>query len=177
MTSYPPPGYPPPGQPQPGYPQPAFPYDPNDLSKPLYGATIGQAFTRFWKKYVVFTGRASRSEFWWWYLVAAGVSVVLGSINLAVVGVYVPPAATSANFDPRQIFLDSMLHSLRASIASSIWSLAIFVGQLALSTRRLHDTGRSGWWYLLILIPLVGVIILIVFWAEAPKPAGQRYDR
>jgi uncharacterized membrane protein YhaH (DUF805 family) len=171
MSSYPQPGYPP----QPGYQQ-QLPSDPADLSRPLYGATIGQAFTRFWKKYTVFHGRASRSEFWWWYLVAALVSFVLSAIGLALVGAYVPPTVT-ADTDVSQIFLDSFTHSLKGSIASSIWGLVILVGQLALSTRRLHDTGRSGWWYLLILIPLVGPIILIVFWAEGPKREGQRYDR
>ena len=145
------------------------------LSQPLYGATIGQAVRRFWKKYATFTGRASRAEFWWWYLVAALVSFVLNAINRLFAG---PQPAQPV--DPAQLsqyVSDVMAWSLRGSVLSLIWGLATLVGTIALSTRRLHDTNRSGWWYLLILIPVVGFIILVVFWASAPKPEGQRYDR
>ena len=44
-----------------------------------------------------------------------------------------------------------------------IWSLATLVPQIAITIRRLHDIGKSGWWYLICLIPLVGAIILLVF--------------
>ena len=56
---------------------------------------------------------------------------------------------------------------------SLLWGLATLVGLIALSTRRLHDTYRSGWWNLIYFVPLVGVIVLIVFWASAPKPEGH----
>ncbi len=54
------------------------------LSQPLYGASIGQAVSRFFKKYATFSGRASRSEFWWWYLVFVVVTGVLYAIAVAV---------------------------------------------------------------------------------------------
>lgn len=145
------------------------------LSQPLYGATIGQAVRRFAKKYTTFTGRASRAEFWWWYLVSTLVSFVLSAINRLFAGPQPLPPTTQDQLN--QYFTDVMAWSLRGSVLGLIWGLATLVGMIALSTRRLHDTNRSGWWYLIILIPIVGAIILIVFWASAPKPEGQRYDR
>lgn len=56
------------------------------LDQPLYGATIGQAFVRFWKKYVVFSGRASRSEFWWAVLITTIIGVVIEVIGIAAGG-------------------------------------------------------------------------------------------
>lgn len=47
------------------------------LDKPYYGCSFQEAFLRFWKKYTVFKGRASRSEFWWWVLAAFGINIVL----------------------------------------------------------------------------------------------------
>ena len=171
-----PPGY---GQPPPPYGQPQPPYGQVGgdvpLSQPLYGATIGQAVRRFWKKYAIFTGRASRAEFWWWYLVATLVSFVLNAINRLFAGPQPAQPVSEDQLGP--YFAQVMAWSFQSSALALVWGLATLVGTLALSTRRLHDTGRSGWWYLIILVPIVGAIILIVFWASAPKPEGQRYDR
>jgi len=165
------------GQPAP-YGQPQQPYGQAGgevpLSQPLYGATIGQATKRFWKKYATFRGRASRSEFWWWYLVAALVSFVLNIISQVTAGPQPLPPTSEA--DLGGYFGEVVAWSLRASLGSLIWGLVTLVGTIALSTRRLHDTGRSGWWYLIAFVPVVGLVVLIVFWASAPTPEGQRYD-
>ena len=145
------------------------------LSQPLYGATIQQAVRRFFKKYATFSGRASRAEFWWWYLATSLVSLVLSAISRIFAGPQ--PLAPTTQDQLNQYFSDVMAWSVKGSVLSLIWGLATLVGLIALSTRRLHDTGRSGWWNFIYFIPLVGVIILIVFWASAPKPEGQRYDR
>ena len=50
-----------------------------------------------------------------------------------------------------------------------IFTLATLLPQLAVGARRLHDTGRSGWWWLICLVPLIGIIVLIVFWAQPSK--------
>ena len=148
------------------------------LSQPYYGAPIGQAVRRFWKKYATFTGRASRAEFWWWFLVSYLISFVLGIIGQAIAGPQpLPPVDATTQGDISVYMTSVFAWSAKASILSGLWALATFVGMISLSTRRLHDTNRSGWWYLIGLIPLVGAIILIVFWASAPKPEGQRYDR
>lgn len=171
--------------PQQPYGQPQQPYGQVGevpLSQPLYGASIGQALRRYPKKYATFSGRASRSEFWWWILVYALVGFVLNLINQAIAGPQPqPPVATATSYvsqaELTQYFYAVLGWAAKASIAGGIWFLVNLVGLIALSARRLHDTGRSGWWTLLYLVPVVGQIIVIVFWASAPKPGGQRYDR
>lgn len=94
------------------------------------------------RKYAQFQGRARRAEFWWFYLlfiVAIIVAVVLDGV--------VSGASEGDLFGPFTI----------------IAMLALFVPYLAVAVRRLHDTGRSGWWLLLSLIPLVSIVLLIFF--------------
>jgi uncharacterized membrane protein YhaH (DUF805 family) len=124
--------------------------DPNDLSRPLREATFQQAAQRFFKKYADFNTRSSRSEFWWWILLAVIIGLVLSVLGRA------------AGF-----FM----------IIYYLWALATIVPSLALGARRLHDTGRSGWWQFLGLIPCVGTIFLIVWWASAPTVNGDKYNR
>lgn len=90
------------------------------LNKPYYGCSIQEAFLRFWKKYVVFKGRASRSEFWWWTLASLVIQVALSLI------------------------IDASDNHL--SFLSTLWGLAIFIPGIALAIRRLHDINKSGWW-------------------------------
>lgn len=106
------------------------------LDQPYYGCPFPEAFLRFWKKYVVFTGRASRSEYWWWTLAALGINIVLGII-----------ADVS---DDKLAFL------------TGIWSLAVFIPGLAVSVRRLHDINKSGWWLAALYgVMVIGVILMI----------------
>jgi uncharacterized membrane protein YhaH (DUF805 family) len=149
--------YYPPGQ------QPATGYGggPVPLQAPLYGASVSQAFTRFWKKYATFTGRASRSEFWWWALINFLITSVLSSIGVAIAG-----GDTSAA---------AMMSGSRNAL-SGLWGLVTLIPGLALGVRRLHDTNRSGWWLLIVLIPVIGAIVLIIFAASQSHPAGSRYD-
>ena len=100
-------------------------------------------------KYAEFNGRASRSEFWWPWLFAVVVNM---AINL-ILGA----------------------DSTAGSIVGGLFALAILVPQLAVGARRLHDTGRSGWWQLLYLT-CVGIIVLIVFWALPEKAEGDKYN-
>lgn len=94
------------------------------------------------KKYTVFDGRAHRTEFWMFTLVNIIVSVALSIVD-AVIG-------TGGDY---------------GGLLSGIYGLAVLIPSLAVGARRLHDTGRSGWWQLLALIPIVGAIILIVWFA------------
>lgn len=142
-------------------PAPSYPNAPGGLDQPLRGASIGQAFVRFWKKYATFSGRASRSEYWWFVLVSFVVSVVITLIGTVVAG-DMTTASTTTGVD---------------DVLSGLWGLATLIPSLALAVRRLHDTNRSGWWVLLGLVPLVGWIILIVWYASGPNPAGMRFDR
>ncbi|NEC86295.1 DUF805 domain-containing protein [Streptomyces sp. SID12501] len=87
------------------------------------------------KKYVVFSGRARRKEYWMFALISIVISIVLTIID-KFIGV---------------------------QILSTVYALAVFLPGLALNVRRLHDTGRSGWWLLIVFVPLVGAITLLVF--------------
>lgn len=136
---------------------------PTRLDEPLYGASPREAFVRFWTKYATFSGRASRSEFWWWTLISFVISAVISVFGIALVGGDM--TAWNASFTKPD------------DIVSYVFGLATLIPTLALGTRRLHDTDRSGWLQLLLLIPLVGVIILIVWWASASIRDGERYDK
>ncbi len=59
--------------------------------------------------------------------------------------------------------------SLVSELIADIAALALFLPSLAVAVRRLHDTGRSGWWLLIGLIPIIGTIVLIVFWVQESK--------
>ncbi len=96
------------------------------------------------KQYAVFSGRAQRAEFWWFVLFNVIVSVVLSLID-RVLG-----TTAGANI----------------GILSSIYSLAVLIPSLAVAVRRLHDTGRSGWWLLIGLVPFIGWIALIIFYVQ-----------
>jgi uncharacterized membrane protein YhaH (DUF805 family) len=92
-----------------------------------------------------------------------------------------------ANFNGRDVrseywwfVLASVLISVAFSIArldivGNLFSLAVLIPTIAAATRRLHDTGRSGWWQLLVLIPIVGFIILIVWLASEGKQETNQY--
>lgn len=129
---------------------------------PFYGATPAQAWDRFWKKYATFSGRASRSEYWWMALISIGVGVVIEVVGFI---------ASGGDLDLGNEELLGV-----GDILNYIWSLLTLVPSLAVTVRRLHDTDRSGWWILIGLVPLVGWIILIVWTASASKPAGARFD-
>ena len=66
------------------------------------------------------------------------------------------------------IFLVGAALSLLSTTLASLFYLAVLLPDLAVGARRLHDTGKSGWWQLLLIVPL-GVIVLIVFWVQEPK--------
>jgi uncharacterized membrane protein YhaH (DUF805 family) len=115
------------------------------------------------QKYADFSGRARRSEYWFWvlfYLIVQAIASIIDNIL-------------------------GTRNSSGTGLVTSIASLALLVPWLAVSARRLHDTGRSGWWTLLWIIPIVGWIILIVWWAQdsqgenkygpSPKGYGQEY--
>jgi uncharacterized membrane protein YhaH (DUF805 family) len=74
-------------------------------------------------------------------------------------------------------FLFTLLACIVAGVISEtlslLFSLAVLIPSFAVGARRLHDTGRSGWWQLLYLVPLVGLIIVLIFMAQESKPGGE----
>jgi len=107
----------------------------------------------YWKRvvlerYAQFTGRARRAEFWWFFLA----SFIIGiGFNILI--------AVSSIF----------------WIVYVLYALALLIPNLAVGVRRLHDTDKSGWWLLIGLIPLIGIIVLIVFFATDGQPGPNQY--
>jgi len=103
-----------------------------------------QAVQTCLNKYADFAGRAQRSEFWWFVLFNFIGSIVLNIIDTAILGV---PAL------------------------SILWTLGLLIPGIAVSIRRMHDLDKSGWWILIPLVPIVG-IILYIYWAAQRGTAG-----
>lgn len=99
------------------------------------------------KKYAEFNGRAHREEFWMFTAVNLGIM-----IGLSVIG--------------------ALLHLW---ILRTLYGLAVFLPSIAVGARRLHDTDRTGWWQLIGLVPIIGIIVLIVFFIQDSVPAENQY--
>ncbi|RZQ56045.1 DUF805 domain-containing protein [Pseudidiomarina tainanensis] len=106
------------------------------------------------KKYAVFSGRARRSEYWFFVLFNVIIGFVLGFID-GILGLGNPEAGVG--------------------VLGTIYSLAVLIPSIAVGVRRLHDTDRSGWWLLIGLIPLIGAIVLIVFFVMDSTPGDNRF--
>jgi uncharacterized membrane protein YhaH (DUF805 family) len=141
-------------------PMPAPPLD-----WPHYGIGFGGAIVRGFKKYAKFAGRASRSEYWWWTLFTTASFIVL-VVPATVIGIQTSPDGGETPGLPAVPLLVLLL----------LFYLAIVVPTIAVTVRRLHDAGYSGWLFLLTLIPSVGWLILLVFTLMPPSPAGAKYD-
>lgn len=87
------------------------------------------------KKYADFSGRARRKEYWMYILIYFVLCIIVSALD-AFLGM---------------------------GFLSLIFSIALLIPSLSIATRRLHDTGRSGWWQLIALLPLIGFIVLLVF--------------
>ena len=99
--------------------------------------------------YAKFDGRARRSEYWYWVLAVVIAEIVILGIRTVAEGL-------------GQILYIALI-------------LAVLVPSIAVAIRRLHDTGRSGWWILIGLIPIIGAIVLIVFYVQDSAPGANEY--
>ena len=124
------------------------------------------AVTSVFRNYATFSGRARRAEYWWFILFSLIVSAILSVLDGALFGY----SFTSMTGDGSAAF-----EYASPGILGSIWSLATFIPGLAVAVRRLQDTGRSGWWLLIFLIPLVGLIVLLVWFASRGNPGTNAY--
>jgi len=106
------------------------------------------------KNYVGFNGRAQRAEFWYFTLFNFLAVLALTFVD-ALIGTYSAEGGLG--------------------LISSIYLLGVMLPGIAVAIRRLHDTNRSGWWYLLILVPLIGAIVLIVFFVQDSSPGTNEY--
>ncbi len=131
---------------------------------------FGQSIRTCFSKYATFSGRASRSEFWWFYLFLVIVGIVLSVID-NVTGLTMGSSTFTVN--------ETVYDAGGVGILSSIFSLATILPFLAVAARRLHDAGHSGLWliwgFLLSFLCLIGLIILIVFWCQRSQPGETKY--
>ncbi|RPE80598.1 uncharacterized membrane protein YhaH (DUF805 family) [Curtobacterium sp. PhB137] len=144
---------------------------------PWYGISFGKAVGRFFKKYATFSGRASRSEFWWWYLANAIVGIVLGilyGIGIATSERSTVSMSTATSASVQSTVTSPSALFVIAGILIGLWGLAIIIPTLALGWRRLHDANLPGaMWIIAIFVGIVG----IVFGLLPSNPQGERYDR
>jgi uncharacterized membrane protein YhaH (DUF805 family) len=103
------------------------------------------------RRYTDFDGRADRPEFWWFGFINLIVSLVLWAIGIAALGFP------------------------RGEVVAILYGLATLLPALGVEIRRLHDTNRSGWWILIAFIPIIGGIVLIVFFATAGTQGANRF--
>jgi uncharacterized membrane protein YhaH (DUF805 family) len=108
---------------------------------------FAEAIKSGFSNYVNFSDRAARSELWWWFLFVSLVTVATAAIDM-VMGV---------------------------TLTYPIWALATILPNLSIQVRRLHDTDRSGWFILLSLIPLVGAIILLIWYCTKGTEGANRF--
>jgi len=92
----------------------------------------------FFSRYTDFSGRSSRSEYWWAFL-----AIMIGYVVIGVIS--------------------ALMGETIGSILIGIAVIAILIPSIAIAIRRLHDTDRSGWWYLLSLVPIVSLVLLIFY--------------
>jgi len=108
---------------------------------------FGQAISAGFSNYVNFNGRACRSEYWYWVLFIILADIVAGIID----------------------------YLLGMQIVSSLFGLVTLLPGIAVSIRRLHDLDRTGWWILLALIPLIGWIILLIWYISKGTDGPNRF--
>lgn len=128
------------------------PITPANGPLPMMGFT--EAVQKCFSNYVNFSGRARRSEYWFFTLFVIIVQLVLGLVGNMIFGA---PENGGTN------------------ILQNLFSLAVFLPSTAVFWRRMHDIGRSGVWFLLNLIPCIGQIVLLVFECTDSQPGENMY--
>lgn len=166
--------YPNPYSQQQQQPAPTGPGGEPPLWAPYYGISFPKAFSRFFKKYVRFDGRASRSEYWWWYLWSA----IIGTVGSIISGILTAATGTTTTTSSSSyVGVSTMSTNPVAGVPIWIIGLALIIPTLALIVRRLHDANLSGLLALLLLIPFLGPIAVFVMMFLPSDPAGSRFDR
>ncbi len=127
--------------------------------------SFGEAVKSVLGQYVGFSGRARRSEYWFFYLFTLLVTGIPYAVVVALVGT-TAASDPSAEMSPVALLLLGLI---------GLIGLALFLPTLAVAIRRLHDTGRSGWWYLISFVPFVGGIVLLVFFVLDSEPGANRF--
>ena len=118
-----------------------------------------RALRSFWKRYRDFRGRSRRSEYWFIQLFLVVTNIAVAIIDLALMG-----------WD-----VDRFIANGGGGIVGLVWILVTIVPAVAVLVRRLHDTGKSGWWALVGFLPLVGAVVLLVFTVTDSSPGENKF--
>lgn len=121
----------------------------NMTTTPTVSYNFVSSVTSCLKRYVQFSGRACRSEYWYWQLALFIIGFVVGIIEIA------------------------MGYGEESSPIGSIINLALFLPSLAVFVRRMHDIGRSGWNFFWSFLPIIGWIILLVYCCKPSSEPNQ----
>ncbi|MDD5461536.1 MAG: DUF805 domain-containing protein [Methylococcales bacterium] len=108
----------------------------------MAGVLVMDWYLEALKKYAVFEGRARRKEYWFFILFNVLISMALGFVDR---------------------FIGNVNPETGIGVLSGIYTLGVMIPGIAVSVRRLHDTGRSGWWLLITFLPIIGAIIFFYF--------------
>jgi uncharacterized membrane protein YhaH (DUF805 family) len=114
--------------------------------------TFSESISSCFENYAVFSGRAPRSEYWWFAVVIAVIDFIVTMADAIVFGTggHVP-------------------------VFGLLAAVALLVPSLAVSVRRLHDTDRSAWWLLIAIVPLVGAVMLLVWFCTRGSDGSNNY--
>jgi uncharacterized membrane protein YhaH (DUF805 family) len=110
--------------------------------------TFSEAVKSGFDHYTKFDGRAGRPAFWWWFLFGILVGIGAGIID-AIIGTW--------------------------GVVGGLAALALLLPNLSVAIRRLHDTDHTGWWVLIGLIPIIGFIVLLIFYLRQSDPGENQY--
>lgn len=103
------------------------------------------------RNYAVFQGRARRSEYWWFFLFNLMAQLATGLLDAGLFGVD------------------------RSGLFNTLYSLAVLLPGIAVGVRRLHDTDRSGWWLLVFFLPVLGLLLLLAWFARPGTQGPNRF--
>jgi uncharacterized membrane protein YhaH (DUF805 family) len=143
------------------------------------------ACARVLRRYAVFSGRASRGEFWWWWLAVSVVWSALVVVPSLAAGTLGPVDLRLGPFGGLPLGALPVLSATGdgvvdergwASAVTSVWLVLTVIPTVAVASRRLHDAGFSGAWLLLVLLS-PGAVVVMVMLAWRSRESGARFDR
>lgn len=102
-------------------------------------------FIQALKQFADFKGRARRKEYWMFYLFYIVIYIILSMVDMA----------------------------LGTFILTSVFAIALLIPSISIAARRLHDTGRTGWWQLILFVPLIGFIVMLIFLVQDSHDDNQ----
>jgi uncharacterized membrane protein YhaH (DUF805 family) len=126
--------------------------------------SLGESLTSVFNKYATFTGRARRSEYWWFTICYYAIQLIF---NFASLGMMAGALSGEMSYNDPSYSLFMM--------ASVVIGLGLFLPSLAVTVRRLHDIGKSGWNILWAAVPLIGIIIVLVWMCQDSDVVANKY--